>query len=135
MSWHTGETVKGLSAERGLSHAQLAIEVGASSSALYNYYQRQEWAPAHVTRAAKALGVNAMWLQTGEGAKFPVDDPYSTKSARVERALMLFKAQQDRALEEFVQHLLTQVRDAIETPQRPAPAVAKPKRRGAKTRR
>ena len=73
--WHTGETVQRLLDERGISHAQFSMDIGISSAGLYNHRKRNKWNANYGYRAAKALGVNAQWLQTGEGEKFPVGRP------------------------------------------------------------
>jgi predicted transcriptional regulator len=110
-TWHTGQVVKELADNSGMTSGQVADRLGISRASIYNYYNLQNWKPAHLSRAADMFGVRYQWLQDGTGDKLAGTDIYSVNNPRIERAMMLFDEQQRRERVSFMQSILRMVEE------------------------
>lgn len=74
-----GQRIKERRNEMGISQQQLANAVGIQQSAISQLEKGSSQKTSYVAAIADKLGVNALWLETGKGPKYPEnankDDP------------------------------------------------------------
>ncbi len=95
--------------ERGMTNADLARAAQVAQPTAYHWAsgKTQEIKGPQLLRAARAFGVNAEWLATGLGPKYPaqfVSEPRAAYTDR-ERAQAAFDALPDAAMLELIRQM------------------------------
>lgn len=68
-----GERIKAARKDADLSQKELAAKVGIKQPTLSELERGESSSSARLPAIAAALGVSALWLQTGKGPKYPIN--------------------------------------------------------------
>lgn len=87
-----GKRVRKARKAKGLSQAQLAAKVGISQSTLSELEGGDSASTGYTASLAAALGVSALWLESGRGPERPLPTSDASELDRVIELLALYKA-------------------------------------------
>jgi transcriptional regulator with XRE-family HTH domain len=101
---------------QGLTQEALAGMAGLSQSAIGNYESGERGSSRQIARLANALGVNALWLETGDGDKetgAPAEGIDSLSAEQVEWLTLLDKLTPQQRV-----HMLAIMRELVRVTER-----------------
>jgi transcriptional regulator with XRE-family HTH domain len=86
---NVGERVRQARKEKGMTQGDLASKVGIRQPTLSELEKGESNSTAHIAKLAAALGVSALWLETGRGQKFPAAAANSEQDELAKVALLV----------------------------------------------
>lgn len=90
-----GSRVREARVRAKLTQGQLAAKVGIKQGSLSELETGESVKTTHVVSLAAALGVDALWLETGKGLPYPGDGDPAESKGRPARLILAFDDEED----------------------------------------